>query len=134
MVKVKRDEHGVDGSVDVWAAITSGEKYQDSNLPLLRISAKVKWLEERQGFTKSMEKMIAGCNKILDQTSTRKVFLYSNYGCLTGSSVKTLPLTRVCLISLLCNVFAKQASYINLNMILFSCRNKSSWYRGMRIL
>lgn len=36
-MKVRKDEDGVDGSVDVWAAITSGEKYQDSNLPLLRI-------------------------------------------------------------------------------------------------
>ena len=35
-----KDEGDVDRSVDVWAAITSGEKYQDSNLPLLTISTK----------------------------------------------------------------------------------------------
>jgi hypothetical protein len=65
VVKVKKDQDGVDGSVDVWAAITSGEKYQDSNPPLLRISTKKSngW---RQGFTNLIEKMMAGCNKILD--------------------------------------------------------------------
>jgi hypothetical protein len=34
VVKVKEDD--VDRSMDVWAATTSGEKHQSSNLPLLR--------------------------------------------------------------------------------------------------
>lgn len=78
MVKVKKDQDGVNGCCGcVWAAITSGELYQNSNLPLLRLFLKSNgW---RQGFTKLIKKMMAGCNKILDRTSTGTVFLCSNY-------------------------------------------------------
>lgn len=42
------DVYGTMDSVGVWAAITSGEKYQDSNLPLLRVFAQKRRLEDPQ--------------------------------------------------------------------------------------
>jgi hypothetical protein len=89
-MKMKKDEGDVDRSV-VWAAITSGEKYQDSNLPLLRIFNR----SQMAGETRNQKIVMAGCNRILGRVSTGTGLYCPNYGCLSGSSVKVLPLTRV---------------------------------------
>ena len=73
MVKVKKDEDDVDGSVDVCGPrLPQARNTKIANLPLLRISTKVKWLE-RQGFTSFIKKMMAGCSETLDQTSAGTV-------------------------------------------------------------